>query len=978
MAKTARLKPRRWYQLPSVWIAIIVLLYTVLGVFLVPKVVQDQTRQAIESFLGWQTHIEQVRFNPFTFELDVQKLDVQEADQTQLSFDSLHINLNPAQLVQGVIEIEEISLNHPFVRFELDRDGNNNFSKALAAHPQPESPEPETNEAPTTTPNILLKRLLISEGNTQLSDHSQGEPMMLAINPINFHLDNFSTQPAKDGTYSLSLDLGDDQEIHWQGQFGVAPLRSSGLLELTNLNPRQFWAYAKAHSPYDLRQARLDISGQYQLDSNENGLDLRLSNGRAQVRKMALATDSQSSPFVTLDRLDIGPVEFDLKRKLAAISGILLSGLDLQLERDTEGRLLPLVALDKSTTARTKETTPVKQADSAPDNNTEPFQWAIQEIRMENSRLAWLDQTLPNADPLLINPINVRLQGLSQDFSKPIQFDLNLQPQHSGTHQVQGLVTPEPLLVRTKFNLHDFALKNLQPYVQTIAHLAIENGLFSTDGQLTLRQTDANTLEGEISAQTKVTELAITDLRNGNEFLSWQALDITPIQVNLSPLMIDVGDITLTQAKTGLRINEQRQTNFQAVMIAQKNPDEHKTTEPSDEESSAEVSASPDIRIGRIKLDNAEIGFADLSLEPHFSTVLTNLTGEISGLSSENLSRADVRFTGEFDRQGKLSIDGKLNPLSEDLYTDLSVLMRDISMPNFSPYTVRYIGQTIDKGKVNMNLNYKISENALKGDNKVKLQQFELGKSVPSEHATNLPVGLAVALLKDRKGVIDIDLPVTGRLDDPGFKIGRVLLNALTNLISKAATAPFSLLGSLIPGGGESLSQVAWPRGQSSFSTETSQTLDQLGQALVSRPNLLLEIRSQANMAADGESLRQQKLEALLTSKKLSREQALSQAAQTLLGDNAYQQFNAGFTKPFAQMTSDEKSHYHEQLMHILQSKMEIKEVDFRDLAKARTSSVFNYLVAEAKVPESQLFILDPDLEGAAEPAHSQFSLAPK
>ena len=215
--------------------------------------------------------------------------------------------------------------------------------------------------------------------------------------------------------------------------------------------------------------------------------------------------------------------------------------------------------------------------------------------------------------------------------------------------------------------------------------------------------------------------------------------------------------------------------------------------------------SSKNIKIGTITLQGGKIDFSDRSVKPEYSTRLSEIGGRISGLSSEETTIADVELRGKLNDYAPLEITGKINPLREDLYVDLKARFKDIDLSPTTPYSGKYVGYTIEKGKLSFDLKYLIVKKKLDSQNYIFLDQFTFGDKVESPQATKLPVKLAIALLKDRKGEIKLDLPVTGSLDDPKFSVWGIILKILINLISKAATSPFSLLGAVF-GGGEELS----------------------------------------------------------------------------------------------------------------------------------------------------------------------------
>jgi hypothetical protein len=255
-------------------------------------------------------------------------------------------------------------------------------------------------------------------------------------------------------------------------------------------------------------------------------------------------------------------------------------------------------------------------------------------------------------------------------------------------------------------------------------------------------------------------------------------------------------------------------------------------------------------------LQGGRIDVSDQSVNPEFSMSLSEMGGRVSDLSAEANTTADVELRGKLNEYTPLEITGKINPLREDLFVDLKARIKDLDLSSATPYSGKYVGYTIEKGKLSFDLYYLIAKRKLDSKNNIFIDQFTFGDKVESPKATKLPVKLAVALLKDRNGEIKLDLPVTGSLDDPKFSVWGVILKILVNLISKAATSPFSLLGAVF-GGGEELSYVEFDYGRTVLTDLNVKKLDTLAKALQDRPSLKIDIEGHVDLEKDREGLKQ-------------------------------------------------------------------------------------------------------------------------
>ena len=331
-------------------------------------------------------------------------------------------------------------------------------------------------------------------------------------------------------------------------------------------------------------------------------------------------------------------------------------------------------------------------------------------------------------------------------------------------------------------------------------------------------------------------------------------------------------------------------------------------------------------RIGQLMLENGELAYTDRTLEPAFTTSFDELNGSVTGLSNISPQQGKVSIRGRVGGVADLDFEGTIGTLGTEDVSDLQLMMQDVSLPALSPYFGRYLGYGVDSGKLNLNLDYEIAGSRIDASNLVVMDRLELGSAIASDQAVNAPVKLGLALLRDSKGVIEVDLPISGDLSDPEFSVGQVVMRAFVNLLAKAAASPFSMLGSIaeLAGlSGEELGKVRFIPGSVQLADGEAEKLAALADALLDRPDLLLNIRGNVESQADGLALLRDELTA-------SGEQDLSEEAW----QEAREAYLAG-----------ERSLAPEAL---------------RNLASSRGQSLRNIMQQTHGVPADQLFLLSP------------------
>lgn len=382
----------------------------------------------------------------------------------------------------------------------------------------------------------------------------------------------------------------------------------------------------------------------------------------------------------------------------------------------------------------------------------------------------------------------------------------------------------------------------------------------------------------------------------------------------------------------------------------------------------------PNVSVGRITLSNGNIDFSDFFVQPNYSANLTSLRGSVSRLSPQ--TTGEVTLKGRVNNAGTLDISGRLNPFSTAMSMDIQANAADIDLPRLSPYSIKYIGYGIEKGKLSAQVNYKIVDRQLTATNKVVLDQFTLGDKVPSPTAVNLPVQFALSLLKDRNGVIDVELPISGSIDDPQFSVGGIILRLIGNLIVKAVTSPFSLLTGLAGGSSAQLSQIPFPAGQATVDAQAADRLGKLAKALQDRPALKVDVSGRADTAVDSAPLNRLRLERRLKSLKVKETVAAGNESGDALdkvkltADERLKYLRqlyraADFDKPknAIGLTKDVPA---EEMEQMLLEHSTVGERQLTDLANRRAQAAKDWLSENGKVELERLYITSSRVDAPA------------
>ncbi|HET6599082.1 MAG TPA: DUF748 domain-containing protein, partial [Burkholderiaceae bacterium] len=464
----------------------------------------------------------------------------------------------------------------------------------------------------------------------------------------------------------------------------------------------------------------------------------------------------------------------------------------------------------------------------------------------------------------------------------------------------------QPLRVRGQLRVKQFPVQLFEPYFRAQLPVTLVRAETSYNGAVTLRQSAAglevnaagDVLIGDLKIDTRGDDAAAKDASASNELLSWQSLALNGMKVTLEPSArprVEIGEAALNDFYSRLVVTEDGRFNLQEVAAGGSPAEAAKATamaaaradaestdalEPGRPPGTGGASTSGpnvavaarstetdaplplDISVGATTLTSGRIDFSDHFVRPNYSAALTDLNGRLGAFSSTSREMATIELHGRAEGTALLDISGQINPLARPLALDIRAKATDLELAPLSPYAGKYAGYAIERGKLSMDVAYKIdADGTLNASNQVVLNQLTFGDKIDSPSATKLPVLLAVALLKDRHGVIDINLPVSGSLNDPQFSIGGIVVRIIVNLLTKALTAPFALLAG---GGKDDLSQVEFKPGTAIIAPGSVSAIDKVAKALTERPALKMTVTGAADGAVERDAYRRARLEALL------------------------------------------------------------------------------------------------------------------
>jgi uncharacterized protein involved in outer membrane biogenesis len=927
------------------WMVAVPLLFGLIGYLAVPPIAKYVLTQHVSEKLHRQISIREIVVHPYALSAYVRGFALKERDgsATAASFDELYFNLEAISLLRGNLILSETRLTNPYVRLVRNPDRRYNFTDLIEEFLNQPDEEPKTRFALN---NIQLTGGKIDFDDRPLNKRHQVSDIRLAI-PFISNLPSYTdiyVHPAFEARVN-------GRHIALSGKTRPFGDKIEATLELDadDLDLPKYLGYLPRQLPFKLASGLLDTR-LIATFARQHGKPPSLQvSGNATLKRVEvddLAAKPSAPPFFTLASATIKDARLNLDKRTLEIGEFATSGGKLNLRREHDG------SLDLA-----------KLAGAAP-----------QKIQTEKGGAAWVvslkklavhdygirfEDHLPEQPVTLTgDPISFTAENLSTAKGSQTKLNLVATLNKTGSVTADGTLTLAPLQANLKLDAKNIDMVALQPYFTEKLNVTVTRGAISTLGNLDFAAPNHATFRGSAN----LADFHVIDKTNAADLLKWKSLYIGGIQTGSAPFQLAIDEIALSDFYSRLIVNADGKLNLQQLV----------RTAPAQPATAAKPSPSPDptIRVGKLTLQGGNINFSDRHVKPNFSANLTDIGGRVAGLSSKSGSAADVDLRGRLDSAAPLEIVGKINPLGKDLFVDLKASVKGVELSPFSPYSGKYAGYAIEKGKLSLVARYHIENRKLEAENGLFLDQLTFGERIESPDATRLPVLLALALLKNRNGEIDLHLPIGGSLDDPQFSMGGLIVEVIGNLLTKAITAPFALLGSLF-GGGEELSYLEFAPGRQAIDASGEAKLNSLAKALNDRPALELDITGRVDPTLDNEGLKQAILEQKVRVQKLfdltkrgsapaSLDEIKIDAAEyPALLKRAYQQENFPKPRNMLWLTKDLPVAEMEKLMltHIAPS-----ADDLRDLANRRATAARDWLLKIGQVAPERIFLVAPKL----------------
>ncbi|KWH10338.1 AsmA family protein [Burkholderia territorii] len=940
----------------------------------------------------------------------------------------VHVAAAGLEPLRNVLHFDEIRLDQPVVDLARDKQGVLNVEKLAgppAAAPKADAGKPAASGAAASTVaaasaasgakveaaakeapplDLTIRHVAIDGGTINVDDRVPATPTAMSLTKLAATLDGFTLQGKTPAKYTLSTSLSRGGDVKAEGAFSLAAKQADTKLTVDALALPALQPYLGEATRARVLDGTLGASVNAKADWGKTPLDAQVADSTVSVKSLKLATPDTKAPAIVLPDASAKIAKVNVAARIAEIASVDATGLALDVKRLKDGKI-DLAALGEPAQAAVpKRTVARKAAAGAPS-----WHYRIDALNVKESSANFTDLSTPRPVKLAIKPLDLSVQKISDDMTKPLPVQLKATLNRKGSVNVSGDVTAQPLKLGLKIDGNRLDAAAFEPYFGSALNATIASALLNAQGNLTFAQvkdTPRATYRGDVA----LVDVRMLDKATSDPFAGWRSLALSNLKVNYDEkgTDVDAARVTFSNFYGRVLLDAQGRLNLKDVVAKETGPAQSLTrdaskTEPvplspgvtppaaaqaasaaAAQQASAPAAASATVVVkaapqpqnpvrmhfGQLVLQNGRVTYTDNFIKPNYTANLVAIKGTVGAFGTDSTTSAPVDVAANLAGNGPISIKGSVNPLIDKPALDLTATAHDIELTNLTPYSAKYAGYPITKGKLNVDLHYQLANDQLQANNHIFIDQLTFGDHVDNDTATKLPVKLAISLLKNTRGEIDVNLPVSGSLSNPEFSVGGLIWRAVLNLIAKAVTSPFTLLANAFGGsGGEDLGYVEFAPGSYALTDAQQKKLDTVVKMLTEKPSIRLDLIGRVDPEKDTPGLRDAYVERLVRQQKLKdvvgqgesidpMSVKVEPAEYTKYLTRAYKA--ADFKKP-RNLIGLQKTLPDADMKKALADHAPADDNALRALAQQRAQAVRQYL--DGKIDSSRMFVVAPKLD---------------
>ena len=952
-----------FFKKPIIILGGLLAFYLVLVLWVLPFILKTKLSSFIQQETGRIALISTIKFQPFPLTLDIQGVQLQEPHgETLIAFDDLTVQMSfIASIRQMALVFDSVILKKPVINIVRDKVGALNVNGLIKSSVDKNKQQDTQSEL-----HYGIMQLSILDGIVNYTDRHTEDVLKEEITPININVQNLTNVVDTVGLFEVFSGLKSGGDLNVKGTFNLVKQSLEGHLGLNGISLKTFCMLSLA------QKLPIDVGGyesDYSVNDFKKGLNLVVNNAVLKINELELLDKAQNKSLIKIPKVSLDGVYINLKQKLLSVKSVIANEGSIQAWLESDG------VLNYAKLFVIPSVVPVDELSQAQINNShvKDKSWGIKiaNVDITNLALDFEDRTLTSPVKVNLKPINFKVTEYNntQNVKTPIKMQLGIN--NGGLINMQGNTVVDPFSAEVDLKVDNIDLEKFQSYYEKFVRLDVIDGALNIDGKLSFAKLDQDRPDIQFMGDVGIDRLLTRDQILNKDFVKWESMALKELVIDYSQNNYSAKKLLFDKPYLRVAIRKDKTANLNDIFVtSQSSP----TSTNKIDSTNARVPSNDKAvyKLGSVQIKEGRSDFSDMSLILPFEAEIKSLDGGANGISSQQNSTINVFLQGNAYDLAPVYIRGEISPFLNSYHAKVD--FKDLPMPLVTPYMVQFSGYKVEKGKMFLGLNYKISNSDLTATNNLLIDQFELGEQVENPNAVSLPIKLAVALLKDSRGRIKIDVPISGSLDDPQFSFGGVVADALYNGLSSLVTSPFSALAMLV-GSDRELNLIGFDAGSSILKQEQQDKLLVLANALKTRPNLNLEIKGAAFQNKDWPVIRQDALyeqikrlraaELNVNSKKRIRDeyvQLSDEDYKRLLTDLFIQKFPHLVERSFlgsVKLRDPSEGEFYKVAKEKLQTLMSPEPERLKALAVARARAIATVLVSKGGIATENIYIMD-------------------
>jgi len=894
-------------------------------------------------------------------DLSVEKLRIKPKSKPKdvLNIEMLSVENATIFPLQQSVEIDKVALDGLKVAVKCDKSAAIDWIDYIKVNQdlntsQKESKKDDNNSIEAKPWNLLLKDLSLQRIALGFEDSTVSPMVSTNVNELNVYAKNITLLGEEAFSYKMDMQLNETGKCKSEGSIAHKELEIKSFLACQGLNVVHYNSYIESEAKkalklykLKLQSAILNFNVNTHLKQSGESVEVLVSDANIALNKFNLSKQGKRKSIFGFTNFLLNDIDVDTADKSVKIGKVTFNKLYTNLEKYKDGSL----NLENLVEARKAEKTKTKS-----DSN--PFSVELKHFALNGGSVKFKDSSLENIATNKISNIYANAYDIDLKKYSWLTYNLRMKVNQKGTLKAEGKLRHTPLMQSGSFDIRDISLVALTPYLQESAYVSVDDGKLSLKGKTSYHQNSSDA-DLKVDGSLLLRSFFVNDTLNNTQLFTLGELDVKSYTFELNPSRLFIDEVDVNAFYVDASVDKNKTINFSKLMKTDAK------TQSEDQNKTREEQSSPfPYRISRVNVALGSAKFADYSIPLKFSTHIHDLGGTIYSISNSVGDTTYVDMAGEIDKYASTRLKGSIDSANPKAYTDLDFNFKNLDLNSFSGYSANFAGHEIDSGKLYLDLGYDIQNSQLEGSNSIIIKQIKLGREIDDENVSVLPLGFVIGLLEDSDGIIDIDMPVKGDLDEPDFKYGALVFKTLGNLIAKAAISPFKFLGAAMGINGEELAFVAFEAGSSDISPPQREKLDTIVGLMLKKPKIILGVAGSYEIKKDKEAMQLAKLKDLVVKKSgIKNIEDNENAMNTDMLEEIYDESKdndvlSKTREELHKLHEDDATYervYNNRLVILCRDIQVVSENELVELAKQRADKIIGYLVEEKMLEASRI-----------------------